>query len=76
MDKTVRQCVNDEAYMESWLMVGIPGGSTEADFKDYAQDVEEFTEFLKVFIQLVNEMDADPEEMDKEEIVNKFISNL
>jgi hypothetical protein len=76
MDKTLRECVNDENHFMSWLMIGIPDGSTDADFKDYASDAEEFMEFLNLFTNLVNRLDSDPNEMSKEEIVNKFISNL
>ena len=76
MDKTIRMCHNDECYMESWLMIGIPDGSTDADFIDYADDPADFNEFFETFCRLVQRMDADPNEKSKTEIVEMFIANL
>ena len=76
MDKTVRECVNDECYIESWLMIGIPDGSTDADFWDYAEDEDDFNEFLEVYSRLIDKLDADPDEMLKEDIANIFAQNI
>lgn len=76
MDKTIRKCTNDEDYFFSWIKVGIPDGSTDADFRDYAKDEEEFTDFLNEFGRLIELMAEDPEEMSKEELVNFFIQSL
>ena len=76
MDQTVRECVNDEGYMECWLMVGIPDGSTDADFWDYAEDEDDFNEFLETYARLIDRLDADPDEMSKEDIANIFAQNI
>ncbi len=76
MDMTIRQAHNDEYYMDSWLMIGIPDGSDDADFRDYAEDQEEFNDFLDTFTRLVEKMDKDPDEKSKDEIVEMFISFL
>ena len=50
MDKVIRMHTNDECYIESWLMTGIPDGSTDLDFQEYAKDEDDYTEFSKTFI--------------------------
>jgi hypothetical protein len=76
MDQTVRECVNDESYMESWLMIGIPDDSTDADFWDYAEDEDDFNEFVETYSRLIDRLDADPDEMSKEDIANIFAQNI
>jgi hypothetical protein len=76
MDKVVRMHTNDESYIESWLMIGIPDGSTDLDFQEYAADEEDYTEFCETFIRLIKRMDADPHELTREELVDKFIEYL
>ena len=76
MDKVIRMHTNDEYYIESWLMTGIPDGSTDLDFQEYAKDEDDYTEFSKTFIHLIKKMDADPDELTREELVNKFIEYI
>lgn len=76
MDATVRDCVNDEGYLESWLMIGIPDDSTDLDFQEWAADDEDYTEFMETFIRLIERMDKDPDEWSKEALVDVFIQNL
>ena len=76
MDRTIRECVNDEGYFFHWIALGVPDGSDESDFRDFAEDEDDFNEFLGVFNRIVDRMDADKHEMSKQEITDKFISYL
>ena len=76
MDKVVRMHTNDECYIESWFMIGIPDGSTDADFQDYAEDADDYTGLCETFLRLIKRMDADPDELTREELVDKFIEYL
>lgn len=76
MDKVIRTHANDEFYIDNWLILGIPDGSTDLDFKEYAEDEEDYTEFCETFIRLIKRMDADPHELTREALVDKFIEYL
>ena len=76
MDTTIRSHSGDEGYIESWLMVGIPDGSTDLDFQDYAEDEEGYLEFVETFHQLLDRMDKDPYELTKNELIEKFLEYL
>lgn len=76
MDKVIRMHVNDECYIESWLMIGIPDGSTDLDFQEYAADEEDYTEFCEIFAHLLRQVDVDPDELTREELIDKFIEYL
>ncbi len=76
MDKTIRECVNDEDYIEGWLMVGIPDDSTDLDFQEWAADDEDYIDFMETFIRLIERIGNDPDEWSKEDLVDAFIQNL
>ena len=52
MDQLIRHS-SDECVIEAWLMVGIPDGSTDSDFEEYAADGEDYNEFVDTFIRLI-----------------------
>lgn len=76
MDATVRECVCDEDYYDTWSMVGIPDGASDSDYCDWAQDEEDYLEFVDAFGRLMSRLDADPDEWSKEDIIDVFIQNL
>ncbi len=76
MDKTIRTHANDECYIESWLMIGVPDGSTDLDFQDYTEDEEEYMEFVETFQRIIDRMDKDPHELTRNELVEKFIEYI
>lgn len=57
MDKVIRY-VNDEenGVIDTWLMGGVPDGSTEQDFKEYAEDEEMYNDCCKLFAELISDM--------------------
>jgi hypothetical protein len=44
---------SDEYIHDTWLMLGIPDGSTEADYIDYAEDDETYNDFVDTFIRII-----------------------
>ena len=52
MDQLIRHS-SDENVIDAWLMVGIPDGSTDADFEEYTADGEDYNEFVDTFIRLI-----------------------
>ena len=76
MDKTARECINDENYMEYWLAEGVPDDSTDEDFEEWAENNDDFNEFIKTFAHLIDMIEEDPDEMSREEFSDSFIKNL
>lgn len=76
MDTTIRNHTNDECYIESWLMIGVPDDSTDLDFQDYTEDEEEYVEFVETFHRLLDRMDKDPHELTRNDLMGKFIEYL
>lgn len=57
MDKLIR-CVNDEenGVFESWLSLGIPDGSTDADYIDMALNIDTYNELCVLWAELMSSM--------------------
>ena len=76
MDKVIRIHANDEFYIVNWLTLGVPDDATDLDFQEWAADEDDYTEFCETFLRLIKRMDADPDELTKEELADKFIEYL
>lgn len=57
MDRVIR-LVNDEGngVFETWLMGGVPDGSTEQDFQEYSGDMEMYKDCCILFAELISDM--------------------
>ena len=75
MDKVAYKA-NDQDVVGFWLSCGIPNGSTEEDFEEYAEDPETFEEFVEVFkkyMKLVHKNDGLVNATDEElELARKY----
>lgn len=52
MDRVARR-VNDEDIFEYWLMMGIPDGASDDEFPIWADNMEDYNEFERVFKKLL-----------------------
>jgi hypothetical protein len=52
MDRVARR-VNDEDIFEYWLMMGIPDGASDDEFPVWADNMEDYNEFERVFKKLL-----------------------
>ena len=44
--------IGDEDVFDDWFAYGIPDGATEEDYKEIAEDTEEFKRIVKVFSKI------------------------
>lgn len=42
----------DEDIFERWLMVGIPDGATESDYKEIASETDDFLDMVECFVDI------------------------
>ena len=45
---------NDEAIYMAWIMI-MPDQPSEEDFRDIAEDDEQFNDYYKLFVQLIQD---------------------
>ena len=59
MDIYIREVVEDEEYLMSWLAYGVPDKASEEDLMEIAEDEEEFNRIAKVFGNIINDFVED-----------------
>lgn len=53
MDTLIRSVNNENLVLDSWLMCGIPDGATDTDYRDYAENVDDYKELCDFFLKLM-----------------------
>lgn len=59
MDAYMREAVDDEEYLMSWLAYGVPDGADEDELMEIAEDEDEFCRIAKVFGNIINDFVED-----------------
>lgn len=55
----IASCINDEEILESWLLDGIPDGSTKEDLEEYVDDTT-FADIMDSFVFVMGILTKNP----------------